>query len=131
MVKAPVRITLLRQLGFSVPIFVIIYWLSPVKGYSFLLGALLYILPNLYFTLYVFRYTKVEYVHWIAKSFSTGEYGKLALAAVGFAVVLKFVQPLNAPMLFAGFCSLIVLQGFIATRVIKHINRSTEEAKTK
>lgn len=118
MAKIPVRITLISQIAFITPVAAIAYWLDPVKGYSCLLGALIYLVPNLYFTLYAFRFSKVEHVQWIAKSFNTGEYGKLALVAVGFALVLKFIQPLNPVMLFAGFCSLVALQWFIALKIV-------------
>ncbi len=56
---------------------------------------------------------------WIAKSFNWGESGKLALTAVGFALVFRLVEPLHVPSLFAGFCSVLVLQWFIAIRITK------------
>lgn len=58
---------------------------------------------------------------WITRSFSWGESGKLALAALGFALAFRLVRPLHVPLLFTGFCSMIILQWFVARRVIDAI----------
>ncbi|WNO09118.1 ATP synthase subunit I [Teredinibacter sp. KSP-S5-2] len=127
MVKAPISTTLIFQLGLTVPVSTLVYWFDPVQGYSFLLGALIYLVPNLYFTNYAFRYSGAKAARWVAGSFSLGESGKLALAAVGFAAVLKYVQPLDAKLLFAGFICLVVLQWFIAMRISRQLDETNKE----
>lgn len=127
MVKAPISTTLIFQLGLTVPVSLLAYWFDPVKGYSFLLGALIYLVPNLYFTNYAFRYSGAKAARWIAGSFSLGESGKLALAAVGFALVLKYVQPLDARLLFVGFISLVILQWFIAIRISRQLDKINQK----
>lgn len=88
-------------------------------AYSFVLGSLIYIIPNLYFVHYAFRYSGAQYASLIAQSFSSGESGKLVLAALGFVLVYRFVKPLHSPALFAGFSFMIILQWFVAAKIVK------------
>ncbi|WP_245929271.1 ATP synthase subunit I [Agarilytica rhodophyticola] len=88
-------------------------------AYSFVLGSLIYIIPNLYFVHYAFRYSGAEYAPLIARSFSSGESGKLVLAALGFILVYRFVKPIHSPALFVGFSFMIVLQWFVAAKIVK------------
>lgn len=113
----PVLYTLAVQLLVVLPVCALILAFNKLVATSFMLGAIVYVVPNAYFTLYAFRYRGSESAHQIVRSFNTGEYGKLALAAMGFALVYRFVTPLHAPAMFAGFCSMIVLQWFIAYQV--------------
>ena len=116
-VKSPLAISLIYQLLAIIPAFALLLLYDKISACSFVLGALVYILPNLYFTLYAFRYRGSNAVHGIAHSFSWGESGKLALAAVGFALIFRFVAAINVPVLFAGYISMIILQWFIGRRV--------------
>lgn len=99
------------------------FFQSKLAAYSFLLGALIYILANAYFALYAFRYRGSSMGPWITRSFSWGESGKLALTAVGFALVFRLVQPLSVAALFAGFCSMILLQCFVGFKVARAIDQ--------
>ncbi|TVZ41621.1 ATP synthase protein I [Alteromonadaceae bacterium 2753L.S.0a.02] len=112
--KSPALAGLIAQLGFVLSVGFALLLVSMVVAYSFALGALVFVLPNTYFTLYAFRYRGARNAHWIAKSFKWGESGKFALAAVGFAMVFNFISPLHVPALFAGFCSLIIMQWWLA-----------------
>ena len=121
--KFPVIVSLLYQLTAAIPVSLLLYGYSAVAGYSFALGAVIFLLPNTYFTVYAFRYRDVQLARWIARSFSWGESGKLALAAVGFALVFKFIEPLNSMALFAGFIYLIAVQWVIARRLANELAR--------
>ena len=125
--KSPIVVSVFYQLLVALPITFILWWYSTVNAYSFALGSLIYIIPNTYFTLYAFRYRGAELARWIARSFSWGESGKLALAAVGFALAFKFANPLNIPILFAGFGSMIVLQWFIARRISNQLEQQAQK----
>lgn len=100
--------------------------INVIAAYSVMCGAGIYIVPNIYFSLYAFRYRGAQLAPWIARSFSWGESGKFALAAVGFALVFNFVQPLNVAMVFAGFCSMIILQWFVARKISDHLSRACQ-----
>ncbi|WP_075184770.1 ATP synthase subunit I [Teredinibacter haidensis] len=112
--KSPVLSGLVVQLGVSLLCCLTLFWWSYEQAYSLGLGALIFIVPNTYFTLYAFRYRGARSSQWIAKSFNWGESGKFALVAVGFALVFRFVDTLNVQLLFAGFCGMVVLQWWIA-----------------
>lgn len=116
-IKNPLLFTLAVQLLVVSPALLVLIFFNPLWMFSFLLGAIVYSLPNAYFTWYAFRYRGKDYSLQIASSFYTGEFGKHALAAVGFALVYRYVNPLHAPALIAGFSSLIVVQWFIAWQV--------------
>ncbi|MBU2986537.1 ATP synthase subunit I [Saccharophagus degradans] len=111
---------MLVQLACVIPLSLIGFLVHPLAAKSFLLGAIVYMLPNLYFTYYAFRYRGAQAARWIARSFSWGQSGKLALAAVGFALVFRFVQPLQVEFLFIGFGFMVVLQWFIGLQVAKN-----------
>lgn len=94
-------------------------WIGNEVVYSALLGGLLYILPNGYFTYYAFRWAGSHFAYGIVRSFYWGEAGKLALAAVGFALVFRFVAPLHIGALFSVFGLMIALQWLIAIRLTR------------
>ncbi len=92
-------------------------------AYSAALGALIFIIPNAYFSIYAFRSRQSNSTLLVSRSFSLGESGKLALAMLGFAWVFAVVKPLDVPLVFVGFCSLIFLQMFIARKIALDIER--------
>ncbi len=119
----PVRYSLVIQLAVLLPIALVLSLFGWVPAYSAVFGAAVYIVPNAYFTLYAFRYrfngSDDNAARWITRSFNRGEFGKLALAAAGFALVFRFVSPLNVPALFTGFCSMVICQWLIAAIITK------------
>ncbi len=116
--NAKVQCTLLLLVSFA------LLAVDRVVAYSFCLGGLVYVIPNLYFVYYAFRYSGASLVPYIMQSFSKGESGKIALAAMGFALVFRFVEPLHAAALFAGFIAMIILQWFIAAYMAKVSDKS-------
>lgn len=95
-------------------------WKGPVAGYSTLLGGMIALVPNLYFTYKAFRYFGARSVNAIVQSFWSGEMGKLILTAALFALVFAGVERLNVAALFVGYglvlgtsaCSLLLVKGF-------------------
>lgn len=77
--------------------------LGGVAAYSFLLGALISILPGVYFARKVFSHMGARSTGRIVRSFYVGEAVKLGMMAGGFALAFIYVEPLNAAALFAGF----------------------------
>lgn len=82
---------------------------SPVAGYSSVLGGLIFLLPNAYFARKAFRYAGARAARQIMSSFYQGEAGKLILCAVLFAMVFKWIKPLDVAALFLTFAIMLVM----------------------
>lgn len=95
-------------------------WKGPAAGYSALLGGMIALLPNVYFTYKAFRYFGARSIRAIAQSMWSGEMGKLFLTAALFALVFAGVERLNVAALFVGYvlvlsiaaCALLLVKGF-------------------
>ena len=90
-----------------------------VKAYSYALGSVVYLIPNLYFVHYAFRYSGAQYAPLIVRAFGWGESGKIALSALGFVLLYHFVSPIDHAAVFAGFASMIIVQWWVASRIAK------------
>jgi len=120
-IKNPLLFTLAVQLLVVSPVLLILAVFEPDWVSSCFWGWVIYVLPNAYFTFYAFRYRDVRQSQEIVRSFYAGEQGKLALAAVGFALVFHSIPDVNAPVLFASYGGLIVLQWLIASQIAARI----------
>ena len=96
------------------PVACVTYWFDVRAAKSLLLGAAVFALPNLLFTLYTFRYRGAAQAVDIYRSFKFGELVKLILATLGFALVFKYVPQLNVLAFFGGFVAMLLLQLLIA-----------------
>jgi len=66
-------------------------------------GGLASLLPNCYFAYRVFRFSGARAAQKILRSFYAGEATKLLLTALLFALIFKFIKPLNVAALFGAF----------------------------
>jgi len=108
---------MLLQIAILTPILLpLMIFYGEVSAYSFGLGAVIFILPNTYFTHYAFRYRGSRALPRIIRSFKWGEYGKFVLVGLGFAMVFRFVSPLSYLATFAGFGSALALHCWYASR---------------
>ncbi|MCK5431538.1 MAG: ATP synthase subunit I [Gammaproteobacteria bacterium] len=80
-----------------------------VSAYSVLLGGAVYILPNIYFVICVFRDMDQEDPFAIARLFYYGETMKLLLTVVIFALCFTLVKPLHAVSLFATYILVMIV----------------------
>jgi ATP synthase protein I len=95
-------------------------WKGPVAGYSALLGGMIALLPNLYFTYKAFRYFGARSIRATVQSIWSGEMGKLFLTAALFALVFAGVERLSVAALFVGYAlvlgiaasALLLVKGF-------------------
>lgn len=129
--KSPVWYSLISHLTLLLVLTGLLYAVEQVVAISFLLGGLVYSIPNLYFVHYAFRYSGAVLAPLITQSFSWGESGKMALSAVGFALVFRFVETLNHVALFAGFLTMIIFQWFVASRIVKVSDESSSDGLVK
>jgi ATP synthase protein I len=88
----------------------LLWWFYPVTAKSVLIGGLIYWIPNVYFTLCVFRFRGASAAKLILQSTHKGEFGKLLLTATGFALAFSVVNPIDWVGLFGAFISMTVYQ---------------------
>jgi len=86
------------------------WWIHPVIAYSILIGGLIYSLPNLYFSVYAFRFRGAPNIQRVLLGFYRGEVGKFLLSAVAFAVVFTLITPLNIIAVFISYIALTMIQ---------------------
>ena len=86
------------------------WWFNSVIAYSVLIGGLIYIIPNMYFAFYAFRYCGAQAAQYVLMSFYRGEIGKFLLSSVGFAITFTLVQPLNLISVFSAYIALTIFQ---------------------
>lgn len=94
----------------------VLWWLNPTSALSVLLGGLVYWVPNAYFTLYAFRFRGAQAAILILRSMYRGEFGKLLLTGIGFALVFVLVKPIDPIGLFAAFVGMTLSQLFFVSR---------------
>jgi ATP synthase protein I len=83
---------------------------SPMMAESLLLGGLIAVLAQAYFSWRVFRHTGAQAAQRIARDSYAGAVGKFFLAVAGFALVFAFYKPLVAWAVFAGYSMMVVIQ---------------------
>ncbi|MBC6906141.1 hypothetical protein DWB84_11785 [Saccharophagus sp. K07] len=84
---------------------------------SIVVGSLVFIIPSAYFTLYALLFAVNREPRWFLGAFIRGQTGKLMLAAVGFALAFKFVEPLHAPTVFIAYGVLMLVHVVVTTKV--------------
>lgn len=118
-VKSPLLYFFIGQVGISALLSILLILVSVLHAYSFILGALAFVIPNMYFIYYAFRFQGAEQAYIIGRSFKKGQTGKLSISALIFALIFKVVSPLHAEMVFAGFSSMICLHWFLSHMMLK------------
>lgn len=101
------------QLGGLMLTVVLLSWIYPITAKSVLIGGLIHWLPNAYFALYTFRFRGAHAVKMILQSMYRGEFGKILLTALGFALTFSFVKPIDLVGLFAAFIGMTIYQWFL------------------
>lgn len=110
--KAPVKLymqILAAEAAVCVAIVIAVWWLDPARVGSVVAGCLVFILPSAYFTFSALPGPFQGGSSWFLVSFFKGQIGKLALTAVGFALVFRFVSPLHVPSFFVVYSVLLLI----------------------
>jgi len=79
------------------------------SAWSALLGGLIFILPNAYFTRSAFRGNERESPDFIVRWFFIGEAGKFFLTVVMFALCFVWVEYLRVRVLFVMYILMIII----------------------
>lgn len=110
--KAPVKLymqILAVESAVCIAIVIAVWWVDPVKAVSVVAGCLVFFLPSAYFTFSALPRSHSGGSAWFLVSFLKGQFGKLALTAVGFALVFRFVSPLHVPSFFVVYSVLLLI----------------------
>lgn len=86
---------------------------------SALLGGLVVILPNAYFAWRALRYNQTRSAAAVLGSMYAGELGKIALSAVMFALVFKFVETLAIETFFIVFAIVLISGALAAPKLLR------------
>ena len=105
------------HLIFILSVTVVIYEFDVVAGYSAFLGGLIFLIPNVYFAVCVFRYNGKLAGRVVLHNFYKGETSKFLLSCVGFAIVFVLVKSVNVMVLFATYIGLTLIQLFFIVRL--------------
>jgi ATP synthase protein I len=114
--RPPVHHVLLAESGVLILLTVPAWLLDEVVGRSILLGGLIFLVPQAWFSWRVFRERGAKFASEVVQSFYRGEAGKLLLATLGFAVVFALARPLDAAALFAAYVVLHVTNAVLLIR---------------
>lgn len=104
-------------LAFGIPLILLPFGMNTALSAAAGGGASL--LPNLYFAHRAFRYSGARSAQKILRSFYSGEAIKLLLTALFFALVFKYLKPLNVAALFGAFIAVqmaVWVTPFVADR---------------
>ena len=119
-VVPPVGRIALVQLAILVVATIGVLPVDVAAAYSILIGGLIQIGPQAYFTRLAFRYRGARQAPNILRAIQKGETGKLLLTAVLFALAFSFIKPLHIPSLFLSYGAMIIVQWFCAARILNH-----------
>jgi len=104
-------------------------WLGSgrVSALSALLGGLIFLIPNAYFAHKTFAHQGARAARQIVGAFYRGEAGKLILAAVLFALVFRFVRPLDEAALFLAFAAMLATN-WLTPLILGHHHRGQKHS---
>lgn len=84
--------------------------LNPLIAYSSLLGGLVAVVPQAWFTHRVFKQRGAQAMKQIARNSYAAEIGKFLMAVTGFALVFALVRPIAAWAVFVTYGVMLVIQ---------------------
>ena len=117
--KPPMYRVALYQLSLLLPVGVILLLFGDARGWSVMLGGLIQIVPQAWFTRQAFRYTGARQAHLVVQAMYQGETGKVVLTAALFVVAFVGLKNLNFLVLMSSFIVMMPVQWFFTIRVLK------------
>lgn len=93
---------------------------SMVAAYSILIGGVIQVVPQAYFTHLAFRYQGARQVSNTLRAIYQGASGKMLLTTVMFALAFSFIKPLSVPSLFVSYCAMVVMQWHCTSRLLSN-----------
>lgn len=96
-----------------------LWMIDQVLAVSALAGGLVAVIPNLYFTLYAFRYRGARAAQLVVRAFNWGESGKFLLTMTGFGGIFLFIKPISAVTVFLTYVVMILMHLVITAKYVK------------
>jgi ATP synthase protein I len=110
----------LCQLAVLLVLVVMISMTDKLMAVSALVGGLIQILPQAWFSWQAFKYAGASNVDKIVQSMYRGELGKVVMTATLFAILFTVDKQWNYLALFTTFLVMIPLQWFLTQKALRH-----------
>ena len=110
----------LCQLAVLLVLVVIISMTEKLMAVSALVGGLIQILPQAWFSWQAFKYAGASNVDKVVQSMYRGELGKVVMTATLFAILFTVDKQWNYLALFTTFLVMIPLQWFLTQKALRH-----------
>lgn len=110
----------LCQLATLLVLVVMISMTDKLMAVSVLMGGLIQILPQAWFSWQAFRYAGANNVDKVVQSMYRGELGKVVMTATLFAILFTVDKQWNYLALFTTFLVMIPLQWFLTQKALRH-----------
>ncbi len=88
------------------------------EAYSVLVGGVVHIAPQAWFTRMAYRHTGARQAPKILIAIYQGEAGKLLLTATMFALIFFDIQPLHIPAVFLSYMAMVIVCGYSTAKVL-------------
>lgn len=110
----------LCQLTVLLVLVVMISMTDKLMAVSALVGGLIQILPQAWFSWQAFKYAGASNVDKVVQSMYRGELGKVVMTATLFAILFTVHKQWNYLALFTTFLVMIPLQWFLTQKALRH-----------
>lgn len=108
------------QLAVLLVLVVLISMTDKLMAVSALMGGLIQILPQAWFSWQAFKYAGASNVDKVVQSMYRGELGKVVMTATLFAILFTVDKQWNYLALFTTFLVMIPLQWFLTQKALRH-----------
>ena len=108
------------QLAVLLVLVVMISMTDKLMAVSALMGGLIQILPQAWFSWQAFKYAGASNVDKVVQSMYRGELGKVVMTATLFAILFTVDKQWNYIVLFTTFLAMIPLQWFLTNKALRH-----------
>ena len=108
------------QLAVLLVLVVMISMTDKLMAVSALMGGLIQILPQAWFSWQAFKYAGASNVDKVVQSMYRGELGKVVMTATLFAILFTVDKQWNYLALFTTFLVMIPLQWFLNQKALRH-----------
>jgi ATP synthase protein I len=110
----------LYQMAILLLVCVLVAILDVTMAGSALVGGLIQIVPQAWFSRQAFKYSGASKTDLVVRSMYRGEAGKVVMTATLFAIVFALYKQWNYIILFTAFVMMIPLQCFLNRKTLKH-----------
>lgn len=107
--RPPIYKIPLAQLSVLLPLGVAMWFYDATTSYSFLLGGLIHLIPNVYFAIQAFRYRGARQMRQTMGALAKGEILKFLMCVIGLVLAVIYLGAEHIVALFIGFIVMTVV----------------------